>query len=385
MPHTTSDQIIRRDTAPLASRSLRLLGEAGKVIGTSLDYETTLAALANLVVPEFSDWCAIDLVDEAAGEIRRVSVVHSDPKRIELAHELRRRKPPRLTDPTGLAQVIRSGQTAWVAEVPEEAVLKAAQDPEHARLLLALQLRSYICVPLSARGRVFGALTVVNSESNRIYTHDDVALAEELGRRAGVAVDHARLFDAARRSEERFRLATEAASTFAWECQLQTGGIEWSENAAKVIGCAPAELPTDMRQASFFIAPEDRERIHRQNSDALEKGLTGFKFEFRGVGEPTVAKRWESQGQIIYDDAGKPLRSIGITQDVSERVKAQERLKQAVEEHVRDEAAVRAAHQRTISVLNLMSDCYIEMDSDWRLTFVNAAAARFNGCNCLAA
>jgi PAS domain S-box-containing protein len=246
-------------------------------------------------------------------------------------------------------------------------------------LLLALQLRSYICVPLSARGRVFGALTVVNSESNRIYTHDDVALAEELGRRAGVAVDHARLFDAARRSEERFRLATEAAGTFAWECQLQTGGIEWSENAARVIGCVPTDLPTDMAKASFFIAPEERERIFRQNDDALEKGLTGFKFEFRGIGEPATAKRWESQGQIIYDGAGKPLRLIGITQDVSERVKAQERLKQAVEEHLRDEAAVRAAHQRTISVLNLMSDCYIEMDSDWRLTFVNAAAARFNG------
>jgi GAF domain-containing protein len=174
---------------------LRFLTSAGDILESSLDYETTLKELGQLVVPGLADWYAVDLVDEN-GQVTNVSVAHVDPAKVELAKRLRERHPPDPEDRSGVVEVARSARSEWVPEISDEMLEKAAEDADLLEILRELGLRSAIIVPLWARGRSLGAMTMITAESGRRYDEQDLRLAEELGKRAGIAIDNAGLFAA---------------------------------------------------------------------------------------------------------------------------------------------------------------------------------------------
>jgi PAS domain S-box-containing protein len=189
-----------------AAERQRLLIEAGRILGSSLDYEATLADLCRLVVPDFADWCALDVVSEE-GLPRRIHVAHEDPALAELARTFRKRYPPRPDDPRGLMKVLRTGEPEFVSEISDEMLVSAARDDEHLRMLRELKLRSVLIVPLSVSGRTIGALTLVGSQESRRFDEADLELAGEIADRAALAVENARLFAGAR---EAVRIRDEA-------------------------------------------------------------------------------------------------------------------------------------------------------------------------------
>jgi PAS domain S-box-containing protein len=176
-----------------AEELTRMLADAGRVLGASLDYTTTLAELSHVVVPRLADWYAVDLLTED-GRLERVSVHHPDPARVALAHRLFERYPPRRDAPHGTWHVIATGQPEWMAEIPDSLLEQSAEDAEHLAILRSLKLRSYILVPLVARDAVIGVLSLVYAESGRRYRETDLDVATDLARRAAAAVDNARLF-----------------------------------------------------------------------------------------------------------------------------------------------------------------------------------------------
>ncbi|MCW3003692.1 MAG: domain S-box protein [Conexibacter sp.] len=176
-----------------ADLARRVLDESARTLASSLDYELTLQHVARLAVPALADWCAVELVD-ARGEIQQVALAHVDPEQVRFARELRRRYPVRAGDPDGVAAVIRDGTVNLTQDITEDMLAGAARDEEHLRLLRELRLRAALIVPLEVTGRVIGALTFVLTDQARRFTAGDVALAEELGRRAGAAVHNARLY-----------------------------------------------------------------------------------------------------------------------------------------------------------------------------------------------
>jgi signal transduction histidine kinase len=185
----------------LAEDRLRFLVEAGRVLASSLDPEQTLRQLTRLAVPRIADWCAIYLTER--GEPRLVEVAHRDPERLAAARTLRERYPLDRNAPHGVHAVLRSGEPDLLPEITPEMVRGGAVDEEHARLLAALDLRSLLTVPLVARGATIGAITLVRGSSGRRFDADDTEFARELGHRAGLAVDNARLYaEAARRADE---------------------------------------------------------------------------------------------------------------------------------------------------------------------------------------
>lgn len=181
------------------------LVEASRVLGTSLDLRQTLSDVAKLLVPQMADWCAIDLVGESGG-IDRQAVAHVDPSKVALAWDLWKRAPPKPEDQHGVYAVLRSGQAEVLGEVTDELLVASIPDPEILAIARSLGLRSSMCVPLVVRGRTIGAVTLVTSESNKLYTARDLAFATELARRVAVAVDNARLYGVA----EAARTAAEA-------------------------------------------------------------------------------------------------------------------------------------------------------------------------------
>ena len=172
----------------------KFLIEAGKTLSASLDYELTLTTVAQLATPQIADWCAVDLVDEH-GHIQRVAVTHVDPDKVSWAYELQRKYPPSLEGETGFAKVIRTGQSDYNPQITDELlVMSARDDAELLKILRELDFRSSLVVPLTARGRTFGGITLVTTgDSGRFLNADDVALAEEWARIAALAVDNARL------------------------------------------------------------------------------------------------------------------------------------------------------------------------------------------------
>ena len=189
----------------------RFLGEAGEILNASLDYETTARELARLVVPRLADWCSVDVVDEGA-VLQQVALAHVDPDRVRWAKEMRERYPPDPEAQSGSAHVARTGVPELFEEIPDEMLEQAAEDEHHLDLLRKLGLASAMIVPLSARGRTFGALTFVAAESGRRYGPDDLAQAEDFARRAALAIDNARLHHEAQEARRGAELAASVSS-----------------------------------------------------------------------------------------------------------------------------------------------------------------------------
>ncbi|MBW4566145.1 MAG: GAF domain-containing protein [Mojavia pulchra JT2-VF2] len=198
-------QQIQEQTARLEAeanqRRTAFIAEVSTTLASSLDYESTLASVANLVVPFFADWCAIDLLQDNQF-IHRVAVAHCDPTKVELGWEIHRQYPRQIDATEGVPKVLRTGKTEMAAEIPDAALVTVAQDAEHLRILRELGLKSGIISPLTARGQILGAISFVTAESDRRYTQADVALAEDIAHRAAIAIDNARLYQKAQQSQQ---------------------------------------------------------------------------------------------------------------------------------------------------------------------------------------
>jgi len=184
----------------LAEERQAFLAEAGWVLGSSLDYEETLADVARLAVPHVADWCAVDIF--VNGRLERLALEHVDPLKLALARELQASM-LRARDAAG-AQAIRSREPVLVPEVDENVLASFGFDDHEAEIAKVLAPTSFVTVPLIARGEVFGSISLVTAESGRRYGVEDLALATELARHAAAAIDNARLYA---ESERRSRAA----------------------------------------------------------------------------------------------------------------------------------------------------------------------------------
>jgi len=200
----------------VARQRLAFLAAAGMTLVSSLDYDAILDHLARLTVPGLGDWCAIDVVQDA-GNVERLAVAHVDPAKVEQVMELSRRHPVDPQSQHPLAGVLRSRRPLLVSEITQGDFATTTLSEEELDAVQVLGLRSFMIVPLVTRDRVLGAITLATtSESGRRYRDEDVALVEELARRAALAVENAQLYhgtQAALRSVEEIaeRLAQQAA------------------------------------------------------------------------------------------------------------------------------------------------------------------------------
>ncbi len=175
----------------------RYLSRAAKVLSESLEYGTTMSRLAHVLVPELADWCSVEVLED--GELRNIAVAHVDPAKVELARELQARYPARVGDSSGVASVVETGRSELVPHVSDDLLVAGTRgDSDLLHILRELGLRSAMTVPVRARDQVLGAMTLISAESGRVYDEQDLALAEELGMRAGIAIDNARAYGEAR-------------------------------------------------------------------------------------------------------------------------------------------------------------------------------------------
>ncbi|HEX8394167.1 MAG TPA: GAF domain-containing protein [Longimicrobium sp.] len=239
-----------------------LLADAGEVLSASLALDDTFGALARLVVPAIADWCFVELARPDGGS-DAVAVHHSDPAKVAWVREVMARYPVDPSAPYGTAQVIRSGQPELAPEIPVEMYPAVAQDEEHLRALEATGFRSYLSLPLLTRDGVIGVLTLVQAESDRRFSEADIPFGEDLARRAAVAIDNARLYEAERRARAAAEQANQAKSDFlsAMSHELRT--------PLNAIGGYTELLEMEIRGPVTVAQRQDLERIRRAQQHLL--------------------------------------------------------------------------------------------------------------------
>lgn len=197
--------IHERKQAELAER---FLAEAGKVLTSSLDATAQLSNIAWLAVPDLADWCAVDLYEDD-WTVHHIATAHVDPAKVTLAGEVQRRYPPRREDLIKEDQPWQRGESQLFPEITEAMLEAGAQDAEHYEILRSLNLHSAMIVPLVAREQVLGIMAFFWAESGRHYNEEDLPLAEELARRAAIALDNAQAYEAEQKARQAAEQITE--------------------------------------------------------------------------------------------------------------------------------------------------------------------------------
>lgn len=170
-----------------------LLARAGEVLGASMDLPDTLQRVADLCVPDLADWCAVSIPGEH-NDLVTVAVAHTEPEKVALARRIAERNRTSLSEPGGAAAVFRDRAPQLTDPITDEMLVGAALDHEHLEALRALSMHAALIVPMLSRGASVGVLALVSAESGRRFDEADVTLACELARRAGAAVENARLY-----------------------------------------------------------------------------------------------------------------------------------------------------------------------------------------------
>ncbi len=301
---------------------LSLLSKVGALAGT-LDYEQVLSAVAWLSIPELADWCVVDVVED--GEVRRMEVAHRDPARAPLAaalrgfpldHTARRRLPA--------ARALQSGQPVLIPDYTEE-MLRGETEGEYLEFARQLLACSVLVIPVTLSSSLATMTFLMTSESGRRYGQEDVAVADELVRRAAQIVENARVHQRLRQTEERFRVALAHSNITLFE-QDADGRYRWIYNPP--LGYDPAELLGKTNDE--LVTPEEAARLNALDRAVLESGERvheEIRISERGGGE---TRHLLLSQEPLRDTSGAIIGLTGAATDITDQKRAQEQLAQAL-------------------------------------------------------
>lgn len=186
-----------RAEAVRLQKRMAFLAQAGLVLDRSLELDETLRHLADLTVPELAQLTVIDLISQD-GHLTTAVAAALDPEHARELERVRREHPLGADSPHPVLAALRSRRSQLLSSMPETYQRQIAQGDAHFALMRRLRYHSAIVVPLLARRHVLGALSLLRMDDAPSYGPDELVLAEDLGRRAALAIENSRLFESTR-------------------------------------------------------------------------------------------------------------------------------------------------------------------------------------------
>ena len=301
--------------------ALGFLAQASGLLATSLDYEHTLSEVARLAVPDVADWCAIDIV-QPDGTTRQVTSVHPDPDAEALLLELRRRYRAEKRGSEGTGHVIATGEPELVRDVTGQVAVDLEEG--EVETYRRMSPRSYMIVPLVARGSIIGALTLLSMREGRHYNENDLDFAQHLGRRFALAIDNARLYDEAERARGLLDTIFASAPVGLGLFDTDLVCVRVNEALARVTGL-PVEAHAGRRLEELVGPLADRvvplyRHVLASGEPLLEQEITG-----ESLTEPGSIHHWLVSCTPVRAGDGTILGVSSVVMDVTERRELLER------------------------------------------------------------
>ena len=334
----------------LAER-VSFLAAAGEALASSLDVDQTLQEIARLAVPLLGDLCMVDLVDQS--RLKRVATAHVVPEKAAMLDELRRRYPPSPDSPQPAGRVMQSGRFELLDRITPAIVADHTRDAAHAQLIRDIGIRSHLAVPLVARQVTVGVISLGISESDRVYGPEDLALAEDLARRAALAIDNARLYELARtelaerqRAEEALRVSEERFRAIFEQSPLSTQILSVDGTTVRVNGAWERLWGFTIEHLAGYNMLDDPQLEATGIAPLLRRAFAGepvFLPTIRYDPTETVREpsrhddpvRWVTAFAYPIKDAAGAVREVALVhEDVTEARRRQEALR-ASEERLR--------------------------------------------------
>ncbi len=310
----------------------QFLTEVSKVLSSTLDYQETLANIARLVVPQLADWFAVDLVD-ANGHFELIEIAHENPEQVRWARRLRDYYPIDPDAPIGAPNVVRTGQSERYSEITDEMLVAAARNEEELAIARQIGYTSIMLVPLVARGTTIGVVTFVSTEAGRKYDERDLALAEEVGRRAGVALDNARLYREVQQSRDQLDIILQGVADGILVYAPDSRIMYANETAAQMTGYASVQemLATPQRSilSRYKLIDEQGQPFPRSYLTHLrvfageQEAQAMIGYTERETGQP---ERWSLvKSRPVPGESGEVAMVITIIHDITERMRVERR------------------------------------------------------------
>ena len=316
--HDVTDQL-------RAAERVRFLEEASTLLASTLDLEVTLARLGDVIVPAVADYCIIDLVEEGQ-PLRQAVLHHADPEKETLLREIRRLYPPDGNPHHPASQVLASGSPLLIERADEAVLATAALDERHLALYRRLEPSSYVVVPLIARGRTIGTLSLGTGESGRHYTAEDTLFAAEVANRIALGVENARLYTAVQSSYSLLDtlLISAPVGIGFWDRELrfvrvndalaEINDLPAAEHAGKSLADVKPELAPTLEPLYRQVLETGEPVVHHESTD--EAGVR--------IGD---RRHWLSSYYPVRADDGRITGVGAVIMDVTRQRNADERLR----------------------------------------------------------
>lgn len=329
----------------------QFLTEVSKVLASTLDYQETLANIALLVVPQLADWFVVDLIEEN-GQFKQVELTHTDPEHVRWARMVRDRYPIDPNAPTGAARVARTGQAELYREITDAMLVATTENEEKLTLARKAGYSSVMIVPLVTRGRTTGVVSFVATESGKHYDERDLLLAEEIGRRAGVALDNARLYREVQQSRDQLDIILQGVADGIIVYAADSKILYANDAAAKMSGYSSVQQMLRTQQQAILSKYEliDEQGLPFPRSQLTHLRILAGETEAQAViGYQEVgtgrAEKWSLvQSRGVADANGEVEMVVTIFRDVTERMTIDRR---------KDEFISMASHELKTPVTSL--------------------------------
>jgi PAS domain S-box-containing protein len=301
------------------------LAEAGALLGESLAYQATLRAVAELAVPRLADFCTVDVFDDA-GALQRIAAAYANETTGAATAELNRLYPPTRGDARGPGAVARTGRAELIAHVHDADLAALARDERQLELLRMVGARAVVSVPLTARGRVLGAITLGLAAPNRRLDELDVELAEDLARRASAAIDNATLLHETRRSEALLEtlIANAPVGLGFWDRELRY--VRVNRALAAMNGPSPEE---HVGRHLDEVVPQLRGQLENVFRRVIETGEPEHDVDVSGEtpAQPGVRRSWLGSYYPVRGDDGELVGMGAVVMETTERRRSDQRLR----------------------------------------------------------